>query len=69
MLVATTHMDAKATPTNDTDYSCYICDTEQPVEKRDLGVVMDNQLKFHDNSVMAVGKARRLLGLISNSSN
>ena len=40
-------------------------DIEQTVEERDLGVLIDNQLKFHDHSSMAAGKARRLLGLIS----
>ena len=40
-------------------------DIEQTVEERDLGVLIDNQLKFHDHSSMATGKARRLLGLIS----
>ena len=43
-------------------------DIEQTVhvEERDLGVLIDNQLKFHDHSSMAAGKARRPLGLISN---
>ena len=40
-------------------------DIEQSVEERDLGVLIDNQLKFHDHSSMAASKARRLLGLIS----
>ena len=40
-------------------------DIEQTVEERDLGVLIDNQLKFHDHLSMAAGKARRLLGLIS----
>ena len=40
-------------------------DIEQTVEERDLGVLIDNQLKFHDHSSMAAGKARRLLGLMS----
>ena len=40
------------------------CDIEQTAEERDLGVVMDNQLKFHDLSSTATGKASRLLELI-----
>ena len=40
------------------------CDIEQTIEERDLGVLIDNQLKFHDHSSTAAGKARRLLGLI-----
>ena len=46
-------------------YSMVGCDIEQTVEERDLGVLIDNQLKFHDHSSMAAGRARRLLGLIS----
>ena len=48
-------------------YSMGGCAIEQTVEERDLGVLIDNHLKFHDDSSMAVGKARRLLGLISKS--
>ena len=41
------------------------CDIEQTAEERDLGVLIDNQLKFHDHSSTATAKARRLLELIS----
>ena len=39
------------------------CSIEQTVEERDLGILIDNQLKFHDHVCMVIGKARRLLGL------
>ena len=41
------------------------CNIEQTVEERDLGVLIDNPLKFHDHASMVIGKARRVLGLIS----
>ena len=37
------------------------------LKERDLGVLTDNQLNFHNHSSTAVGKARRLLGLVSQS--
>ena len=42
------------------------CDIEQTGEERDPGILIDNQLKFHDHSSIATAKARRLLGLICN---
>ena len=42
------------------------CDIEQML--RQMGVLIDNQLKFHQHSSTAISKAtRRLLGLISKS--
>ena len=46
-------------------YSMGGCDIEQTVEERDLGVSIDNQLKFHHYSSTAGGRAKRFLGLIS----
>ena len=43
------------------------CSIEQTVEERDLGILIDNQLKFYDHVCMVIGKARRLLGLINKS--
>ena len=40
---------------------------KQTVKERDLEILIDNQLKFHDHASMVIGKARRLLGLICNS--
>jgi len=48
-------------------YSMVSCKIEQTNEERDLGVLIDNQLKFHNHSSTAISKARRLLGLISKS--
>ena len=48
-------------------YSMAGCDIEQTNEERDLGVLVDNQLKFHNHTFTAISKARRLLGLISKS--
>ena len=46
-------------------YSMGGCDIEQTVEERDLGILIDNQLKFHDHPSTAAGRARTPLGLIS----
>jgi len=46
-------------------YSMVGCNIEQTNEERDLGILIDNQLKFHNHSSTAISKARRLLGLIS----
>ena len=35
--------------------------------KKDLGVYIDNKLKFHDHVVHAVNKGNRMLGLIKNT--
>ena len=43
------------------------CDIEQTKEETDLGVLIDNQLKFHVQLLTAISKARRLLGMISKS--
>ena len=43
------------------------CDIEQTVEGKRPGLLADNQLNFHNHSSTAVGKARRLLGLVSQS--
>ena len=43
------------------------CSIEQTVEERDLGTLIDNQIKFHDHTSMVIGKARRLLGQINKS--
>ena len=48
-------------------YSMAGCSIEQTVEERDLGILIDYQLKFHDHVSMVIGKARRLLGLINKS--
>ena len=48
-------------------YSMAGCSIEQTVEERDLRILIDNQLKFHDHVCMITGKARRLLGLINKS--
>ena len=42
------------------------CNIEKTVEERDLGILIDNQLKFYDHTSMVIGKAGRLLGLIFN---
>ena len=44
-------------------YSMAACIIKQAVEERDLGILIDNQLKFHDHLIMIIGKARSLLGL------
>ena len=36
----------------------------QVQQKKDLGVVIDNRLKFHEQMAAAVGLANRILGLI-----
>ena len=41
------------------------CNIEQTFEESGLGVVVDNQLKFHASVV--IGKARRFTGPISKS--
>ena len=43
------------------------CSIEQTVEERDLGMLINDQLKFYDHVSMVIGKARRLLGLIHKS--
>ena len=48
-------------------YSMAGCITEQVVEERDLRILIDKQLKFHDHLSMVIGKAKRLLGLINES--
>jgi len=48
-------------------YSMVGCNIEQTNEERDLGVLINNQLKFHNHLSTAISKARRLLGLISKS--
>ena len=48
-------------------YSMAGCSIEQTVEERDLGMLINDQLKFHDHVSMVIGKARRLLGLINKS--
>ena len=48
-------------------YSMAGCSIEQTVEERDLGILIDNQLKFHDHVCLVIGKARRLLVLINKS--
>jgi len=40
---------------------------EQTREEKNLGVVIDNQLKFHSHVSAVTSKARRLLGLINKS--
>ena len=37
------------------------CSIEQTVEERDLGILIDNQLKFHDHVSMVIGNSRMLL--------
>ena len=46
-------------------YTMAGCDINQTSEEKDLGVTIDNQLKFHKHIAITVSKARRLLGLIS----
>ena len=47
-------------------YTMIGCDIEQML--RQMGILIDNQLKFHQHSSTAISKAtRRLLGLISKS--
>ena len=35
--------------------------------KKDLGIIIDNELKFHKHTAMAIKKANRILGLIKKS--
>ena len=46
-------------------YTMAGCDINQISEEKDLGVMIDDQLKFHKHVAINVSKARRLLGLIS----
>jgi len=48
-------------------YSMAGCNIEQTNEESDLGVLIDNQLKFQNHSSTAISKARRILELISKS--
>ena len=36
-------------------------------DMRDLGIIVDGQLKFHSHTTQVVSKANRLLGLIKKS--
>ena len=40
---------------------------EQVTEEKDLGIIIDNELKFHKHTAMAIKKANRILGLIKKS--
>ena len=40
---------------------------KQVTEERDLGVIMDQELKFHHQTAAAVKKANRMLAIIKNS--
>ena len=40
-------------------YNMAGCSIEQTVEERDLGTLIDNQIKFHDHTSMVIGKARK----------
>ena len=44
-------------------YSMAACIIKQAVEERDLGILIDNQLRIHDHPFMVIGKARSLLRL------
>jgi len=46
-------------------YTMAGCDIKQTSEEKDLGIIIDNQLKFHRRIVVTVSKARRLLGMIN----
>ena len=37
---------------------------EEVSEERDLGVIIDKDLKFHSHTALVVNKANRLLGLL-----
>ena len=40
---------------------------KQVTEEKDLGVIMDKELKFHHQTAAAVKKANRMLAIIKNS--
>ena len=40
---------------------------EQVTEEKDLGMIIDNELKFHKHAAMAIKKANRILGLSKKS--
>ena len=40
---------------------------EQVTEEKDLGIIIDNELKFHKHTAMDIKKANRILGLIKKS--
>ena len=40
---------------------------EQVTEEKDLGIIIDNELKFLKHTAMAIKKANRILGLINKS--
>jgi len=39
---------------------------EEVSEEKNLGVIIDKELKFHSHTVLVVNKANRMLGLIRN---
>ena len=41
---------------------------EEVSEEKDLGVIIDKQLKFHSHTALVVNKANRMLGLIRHCS-
>ena len=41
------------------------CDSKQASEDKDLGIIIDSQLKFHKHVTVTVSKTRRLLGMIN----
>ena len=46
-------------------YTTAGCDIKQTSEEKDLGIIIDSQLKFHKLVAANVSKARRLLGMIN----
>ena len=40
---------------------------EQVTEEKDLGIIIDKELKFHKHTAMAIKKANIILGLIKKS--
>ena len=46
------------------DYQMAGTNIVQVQQEKDLGVVIDNRLKFHEQTAAAVGRANRILGLI-----
>ena len=51
------------------NYTCFLCGTAiQPAQSvRDLGVMIDQDLKFHEHASLITNKANHILGLIKRS--
>ena len=49
--------------TSDRFYKIFVRTLEQVTEEKDLGIIIDNELKFPKHTAMAIKKANRILGL------